>query len=225
MREAAESIVESMCELFFIFERFMSLDPANVPNAPDNAFEDLERYRWLIQMYDKNIDRYHSSISSLNQKATWTLATAIGFALITGFAKGPSIISAFNNRASNSDLLILLLFLLFALIFFALLQNVLQVYRPQNVEYPVSPLNISKLGFPVSRYKDRGEYGKKCWKDIMSRFFEKDELECLRETLRGYIDSTIEWYLLNQKMTRPLQSAFNKLPILAFLSLFMWLLT
>ena len=208
-----------------MLERFVSLDPANVPNAPDNAYTDLERYRWLIQTFDKHIDRYALSFSSLSQKATWTLATATGFAAITGFTRGSSIVSVFQDGVSNSDYLFFLLFMLFVLIYLALLHNVLNVYKPHSIEFPVSPLNVSELGSPVSRHKDQGAYSDKSWEDIMIRFFEKDELECLREALKGYIDTTIEWNLLIQEMDRQLKSAYKKLPLLAFVSLFMWLLT
>ena len=50
------------------------------PDAPFNPYNNPERLNWLIQTFDKHIDRFDSRFSSLNQKATWTLTIATGFA-------------------------------------------------------------------------------------------------------------------------------------------------
>ena len=116
------------------------------------------------------------------------------------------------------------MFILIALAYLVLLWLILKVYRPQKVEYPVSPLNVSDLGPPVSQYVDKGAYGGKCWDEVLDRYVGPEDLDFLHKVLRGYIDAIIEASLLNQRMEKHLHHAFTLLPLLAILSLSMWFL-
>ena len=216
------------CRIVFcswgLLERIATMMVGKKPDAPVNPYNNPERLYWLIQTFDKHINRFDSSFSSLNQKATWTLATATGFAAISGFTKSTSIVTALGDGASRTDHVVVLMFVLFVFAYLALLKHVLEVYRPQKVEYPVSPLNIPDLGAPPSRCEDLDDYGEKCWDDVQDRHIKPIELDFLHNTLRGYIDAIVAAYLLNQKMDRHLKSAFSLLPLLAALSLIMWFL-
>ena len=195
------------------------------PASPTNAIGDVDRLNYLIQSYDKLIDRYESSFSSLNQKATWTLATATALAAITGFTNRFPVFVESPDNLSGIFYLDVLVFALFALAYLAILRHVLAVYRPSKSEFPITALNVSKLGRPVSRYDDKGKYGEQCWFDIQKRYVEPTELVFMSNLLRAYIDTIIEAHLRNQKMSSHVQGAFDLLPLLALLSLILWLLS
>ena len=193
--------------------------------SPSNAVGNLERLNYLIRAFDKHIDRYETSFASLNHKATWTLATATALAAISGFTNRSSILAILQNTASITDVLSIPVYVLLIFGYLALLRHVLAVYRPRNVEFPVSALNSDKLGPPVSRNDDEGNYGKACWFDIQERHIKPTELEFLSSVLRAHIDSIIEARLQNQQMGKHVQGAFDLMPFLASLSFILWLLS
>ena len=189
-------------------------------DTSNGSYNQLERLDWLIQSFDKLIDRYSSGFSSLNQKATWTLATATGFAAITGFTKGVSFVAVLRNEATSIDSIALVIFILFALVYLALLRDVIEVYSPQSVEYPVSPM----LKRPISQCEDQDEYVEECWNYTKNALVKPEELKFLESVLLSYIHSIVLLDLRNKKMGKHLKSAFQLLPVLATLSLILWFL-
>lgn len=193
--------------------------------SPSNSVGNLERLNYLIRAFDKHIDRYETSSASLNQKATWTLATATALAAISGFTNRSSILAILQNTASITDVLSIPVYVLMILGYLALLRHVLAAYRPREMVFPVSALNTPKLGPPVSRVDDEGKYVKACWFDIQERHIKPTELEFLSSVLRAHIDSIIEAHLKNQQMGKHVQGAFDLMPLLASLAFILWLLS
>ncbi len=188
---------------------------------PSDPVNQQKRLYWLIQTFDKSLDRFDSSFTSLNQKATWTLAIATGFAATSGFTKSASLITLFENGASNTDLKIVPVFILFGLAYLALLFQVWNVYRPQDVGFPISPLITSDLAPPVSQREDQGTYVQKCLADVQHSYINLEEMEFLEKALLEYINANVEAFLLNQRIGKYVDRAFKLLISLAILFMIM----
>ena len=177
------------CRIVFcswgLLERIATMMVEKKPDAPFNPYNNPERLNWLIQTFDKHIDRFDSSFSSLNQKATWTLAIATGFAATSGFTKSASMITLFENGALSTDFNSDLLFIPFGLAYLVLLFQVWNVYRPQDVGFPISPLITSDLAPPVSQREDQGTYVKECLADVQRSYINLEEMEFLEKSSAG----------------------------------------
>jgi hypothetical protein len=195
-------------------------------------YEKPERFEWLLAALEKQFETFKHDFDSLNQKATWVLATATAFATASGFIKGTSI--GVSARATigtviewfqggtpiqfSPDMLITLVALAFGVLYVLLLIWVVKVYQPKPFEYPISPINTD-LEPAVSRYQDEGKYGEKMWEDLIDRYILPDDMTCYHRVLRGYVDGLIETYLTINQMGENLGKAFKCLYPLSVLSI------
>ena len=194
--------------------------------------ERLERLEWLIEVFDKHLERHNEAFESLNRKATWTLATATGLAAASGFIKGTTVGDSVREASrwiwrlllgQQADiqllpLVIAALSVSFGLLYLLLLKHVLSVYSPKTIEYPVSPIN-EELGIVRSRYEDQGQFGTACWHDVMKRYVDCENTERYNKVIRGYIDTNIEASLTTKAMSDSLSKAFRLLHPLALISI------
>ena len=188
---------------------------------PSDPVNQQKRHYWLIQEFDKSLDRFASSLTSLNQKATWTLAIATGFAATSGFTKSVSMITLFESGALNTDFNSDLLFIPFGLAYLVLLFQVWNVYRPQDVGFPISPLITSDLAPPENQREDPGTYAQKCLADVQSNYIKLEEMEFLEKVLLEYINANREALLLNQRIGKHVNRAFKLLFLMALLFMIM----
>ncbi len=183
-----------------------------------------ERFEWLISQFDKYLVRFQEGRQSLNRKATWTLATATGFAVFSGLTRGPSIVASLGEGVTNYKVFVFVVSILFVSAYLALLGEVLKVYRPQSVGYPVSPFNFEVTGPIDRRQVDSGDFAKKSWQELFERFIKPEQEEIHHNLFRNYIDELAETYLLHEDMSHHLSNAYRLLPVLAILSFVLFLL-
>ena len=191
---------------------------------PSDPVNQQKRHYWLIQEFDKSLVRFASSLTSLNQKATWTLAIATGFAATSGFTKSVSMVTLFENGALSTGFNSDLLFIPFGLVYLVLLFQVWNVYRPQDVGFPISPLITSDLAPPENQHEDQGAYVQKCLADVQSNYVNLEEMEFLEKVLLEYINENSKAFLLNQKIGKYVNCAFCLLIILVLLFMIMLIL-
>ena len=191
----------------------------NSPKANIDVYDRPERFEWLISELDKQINLYSEKRQSMNRKATWTLATATGFAILSGLTGGPTLSVSLREGVSSYDAIVIFGSILFGLAYLALLKEVLDVYRPQSVLYPVSLFNFEVTGPIDSQQVDSGEFATKCWKEVLERFIKPQQKELHHNTLFDYIDVLADTHLLHETMASHLNRAFNLLSPLAVLSL------
>ena len=188
-----------------------------------------ERFEWLMSIFEKRFDNQEQAFQSLNQKATWVLATATSLIAASGFIKGDAISKAttnyfeyvFSTSAPSQNIIfstfVVILAVVFAIMYFFLLVFVTRVYSPKYVEYPISPIN-EELGQVKSHRDDKGDFGSKCWEDVMDRYVLSENYKCYHIVLRGYVDAHIEMKIVIDKMGRDLKQAFTILTLLGFVS-------
>jgi hypothetical protein len=200
-------------------------------------YERPERFDWLLDMLDKHFVRTDQAFDSLNKKATWTLSTATALAASAGFVKGTSIGETARKLADliessptiseltshGIDIAIGVVVVLFTIAYLRLLYFVIQVYKPKQFEYPISPVN-DQLGAVTSWRDDKGKFGELCWNDLVDRYIQPDDFECYHKVLRGYVDSQIVSYLTIDQMGKRLDQAFTCLYPVAVLSIILLLI-
>jgi len=197
----------------------------NCPTDTDHdPYNDPDRFKWLISEFDKKIDRFREGRKSLNQKATWTLATGTGLAVVSGLTRGPLIVASMEQGATNHKTLLIIVSVIFMLIFLALLSEVLGVYRPQNVEYPVSIFNFDVTGPLDRRAIESGDFVERTWEDILQRYIEPEESVIYHNQIRNYIDVLAETHLLHEEMAHRLSNAYKLLQTLAVLTFLLFVL-
>lgn len=187
----------------------------------------VKRFAWLIDILDKNLDRFDAVRRTSYRKATWTLAVATGFIGFSGLAKGDSIgetISKFvNNQVQKIEpveyIAVAAAFLLI-LTYFALLFFVIKIYSPKRVEYPTS-LMSEDMGPPVSEYDDEERnriFNSGSWNNAVERYIKPGDLLNNRQVLKDYISVQTEHLALNRQIDKDLKCAFKLMWPLAIFS-------
>ena len=187
-------------------------------NAAENPYHKPQRFTQLIGEFDKHIKLLHDRRKDMNQKATWTLATATSFIAILGLLKDTRI----NDTASTwirdqltvsvVDYTVIVLVVLFAATYLALLYFVTKVYSPQSVGYPLNPIK--------SKYwaQDETQHDRNIWDGLLDTYVNPDDLEYSRIVLNEQTDAIKNQQKLEEELTENLFFSFKLLRWLALFS-------
>ena len=187
--------------------------------AKKDPYDRPERLIWLIRAFEKHIDRFDAGRKSMNQKATWTLATATGFFALSSLAKSETMRIFIKNQMEQLetlDRIVVAVALLLAATYAILLIQVTNFYSPREIEYPVQPIN-PELVSDMSRYQDNEKFSDECWNYVQVTYIKPEDLECYHLVLRGHIDTYIKQSLLNQKLGEHLKDIFRIWAVLVIL--------
>lgn len=199
----------------------------------DNSYHKPERLAWLMGEYEKHLHRFEASRKSMDQKAIWALATATGFVGFLGVVKRKTIsavlYSRFTNQVVDIDItqkIMILTALLFALVYIVLLIKVIRVYFPKEVIDPFMPTNNIQIS-PVSLFKEPEENER-----INDQYLDwsiddyilPSETDHFYNVLREYLDVIVEQYLQNQNISKELRFTFRLLPLMAVMTITLFVL-
>lgn len=184
--------------------------------ALQNPYDKPERFTQLIGEFNKHIELLHDRRKDMNQKATWTLATATGFVAILGLLKdtriNDTVSSMIRGQITNSvaDGIIAVVVILFVVAYPALLYFVTKVYSPQSVGYPLNPIKTKYWA------QDEIQHHENIWNGLLDSYVEPDGMEYSRIVLKEQIDSIKNQQKLEEELTENLYSSFRLLWFLAF---------
>ena len=187
-------------------------------SSPPNPYDKPERFSELIAIFNKHLERFDDRRREMNQKATWTLATATGFVALLGLLRDATISKALNSLLrgwltdSVADAIVVLAFVLFISIYLLLIHFVARVYSPKEVKYPVSPIMSDDW------LADEHQLAESGWKRSLEWYIKPSKLEYCHRVLSEQIYAIINQQQLDVTSTKYLFRSFTLLQILAFLT-------
>lgn len=202
----------------------VSMEDENAKNAAENPYHKPERFIQLIGEFDKHIKLLHDRRKDMNQKATWTLATATGFVAILGLLKDTRIndtVSAWLRDRLTESLangIVALAAGIFMMLYLVLLYHVIKVYSPQSVGYPLNPIKSNYWA------QDETQHDKNIWEGLIDTYVEPDDLEYSRIVLNEQTDAIKNQQKLEESLTENLFAAFRLLWLLALCSIIILIL-
>lgn len=181
-----------------------------------NPYEKPERFIQLIGEFNKHIELLHDRRKDMNQKATWTLATATSFIAILGLLKDTRINDTISEwirgrlTESLANGIVALAAGIFIVSYLVLLYHVIKVYSPQSVGYPLNPIKTKYWA------QDETQHDKNIWEGLIDTYVEPDGLKYSRIVLNEQTDAIKNQQELEESLTENLFASFRLLWFLAF---------
>lgn len=196
----------------------VSMEDENAKNAAENPYHKPQRFTELTAIFDKHLERFDDRRKEMNQKATWTLATATGFVALLGFLKDTPINETINSLLRGwltnpvADGMVALALALFIAIYLVLVHWVARVYSPKEVKYPVSPIQSEDW------LENEDQLAENSWIRSLELYVKPSRLEFSHRVLSEQIFAIINQQKLDVTSTKYLYRSFKLLQVLAFLT-------